>query len=130
MKKYSSGFTVIELLFVTTIFAIASIFFFIQKNNVEVFADDNTKKTAINAIYYSLEEVFYPENKFYPQTIDVDILRAVDPDAFSDPYGLTINTSGSSYTYKATDCENSMCKGYTLTATLEKENDYTKKNRN
>ncbi len=130
MKKHANGFTVIELLFVTTISAVACVFFFVQKNSLEVIADDNTKKTAINAMYYGLEEVFYPANGFYPQSINSDVLKSVDPDLFTDTDGNDINTTDSAYTYKPIDCENSKCKGYTLKATLLEEDDYTKKNKN
>ena len=130
MTKYSRGFTVIEILFVSLIAIAASILFFIQKNNLEIVASDNTKKTAINAMYYSLEESFYPTNKYYPQTISSDILKTVDPALFTDPSGVKINTTGSSYTYTPTDCQDSKCKSYKLKATLQNESDYTKTNKN
>lgn len=130
MTKQSEGFTVIEIIFVAVILAIASIFFFVQKNGLEITANDNIKKTAINAMYYSLEEVFYPANKYYPQSISAENLKSVDPDLFDDPDGFTINTAGSAYTYKPTNCEAEKCKGYTLTATLEDEDDFKKTNKN
>lgn len=130
MNRKNEGFTVIEIIFVTVILAIASIFFFIQKNSLQVTADDNAKKTAINSMYYSLEEVFFPANNYYPQSISSDNLKSVDPDLFDDPDGLTINTAGSAYTYKPVNCEAEKCKGYTLKATLENEEDYKKTNKN
>lgn len=130
MKNRNNGFTIIELIFITVILAVAGIFFFIQKNNLQVTAVDNSKKVAINAMYYSLEEVFYPENKYYPQTISSDNLKSVDPDLFTDPDGIKINTSGSAYSYKPVNCENEKCKGYTLKATLDNEADYIKTNKN
>lgn len=130
MTKYSRGFTVIEILFVSLIAITASILFFIQKSNLEIVSSDNTKKTAINAMYYSLEESFYPTNKYYPQTISSDILKTVDPAIFTDPSGVKINTAGSAYTYTPTNCQDSKCKSYTLKATLQNEADYTKTNKN
>lgn len=130
MTKYSRGFTVIEILFVSLIAITASILFFIQKSNLEIVASDNTKKTAINAMYYSLEESFYPTNKYYPQTISSDILKTVDPALFTDPSGTKINTAGSAYTYTPTNCQDSKCKSYTLKATLQNEADYIKTNKN
>lgn len=130
MTKYSHGFTVIEILFVSLIAITASVLFFIQKSNLEIVASDNTKKTAINAMYYSLEESFYPTNKYYPQTISSDILKTVDPALFTDPSGTKINTAGSAYTYTPTNCQDSKCKSYTLKATLQNEADYIKTNKN
>jgi len=130
MTKQSEGFTVIEIIFIATLIAFASVFFFIQKNNLEITANDNTRKSAINAMYYSLEEVFYPANKFYPSTISSDNLKSMDPELFSDTDGKMINTAGSAYTYKPTDCVNDKCKGYTLKTTLVNEADFEKTNRN
>jgi len=130
MIKRTNGFTVIEILFATLLLGLASILFFVQKNNLEVVARDNTKKTAINAMYYSLEEVFYPTNKFYPQSISSDNLKSVDPTLFNDPNSLTINTAGSAYTYTPTNCVDNKCKSYTLRATLENEDDFVKTNKN
>ena len=38
------------------------IVFFIQKANVDAMNRDDARKTAINAMYYALEEGFYAEN--------------------------------------------------------------------
>lgn len=129
MKKHSYGFTVIELLFVTLLIGAASVIFFIQKNNIEAIAKDDTKKISINAMYYSLEEVFYPANNYYPQTINEDNLKSVDPDLFTDPDGIKIGSAGSAYVYSPTDCNNNQCKSYTLRATLQNENEFTKTSR-
>ena len=106
MKKKTGGFTVIELVFIIVVLVLASIIFFVQKNNVEIIAQNNTKKTAINSMYYSLEEVFYPTNKYYPQTIGTDNLKSVDPTLFTDPNGIKIGKAGSAYTYSPTNCLN------------------------
>ena len=130
MKNKSKGFTVIELIFIIIVFGLASILFFVQKNNIEVIAQNNTKKTAINSMYYSLEEVFYPANKYYPRTIDSTNLYSVEPSLFTDPNGVKLGTAESAYTYSATDCNENKCKSYTLKSTLEKEADYIKTNKN
>lgn len=130
MTKYSRGFTVIEILLASFVAIFASVLFFIQKNNIETVAKDNTKKTAINAIYYSLENSFYATNKYYPQSISSDNLKTLDPSLFIDPDGVKISTSGSSYTYKPTNCQDGKCKSYTLKADLQNEVDYTKTNKN
>jgi Tfp pilus assembly protein PilE len=130
MKKRISGFTVIELVFIIIVLGIASIIFFVQKNNVEVIARDNSEKTAINAMYYGLENVFYPANKYYPQTISSTNLTSVEPALFTDPAGVKLGTAGSAYTYTPTNCTDNECKSYTLKATLTNEADYIKTSRN
>lgn len=130
MTKLSNGFTVIEILFIALIAGATSILFFVQKNNLEITANDNAKKTAINAMYYSLEEVFYPTNKYYPRTINSDNIKTIDPKLFTDPDGVIINTAGGAYTYEATNCKDDQCKSYTLKSTLQNENDFIKSNRN
>lgn len=130
MIKRSNGFTVIELILIIIVLSVASIIFFVQKNNIEVIARDNTEKTAINAMYYSLEEVFYPANKYYPQTVGTDNLTSVDPALFKDPNGVKLGTAGSTYTYSPTNCTDNKCKSYTLKATLTNEADYVKNSRN
>jgi hypothetical protein len=130
MKKQVDGFTVIEILFIAVLLGAASIIFFVQKNNLEVISRDDARKTSINAIYYSLEEVFYPANKFYPQTVNSDNLKSLDPALFSDTDGTKIGDAGSTFTYEPTDCTDQKCKGYTLKTTLEKEADFIKTNRN
>jgi len=129
MKKRTDGFTVIELIFIVILLATAGVLFFIQKNSIEISAQDNIRKTAINAMYYSLEEVFYPTNQYYPQSISSDNLTSVDPTLFTDPNGIKLGKAGSEYTYSPTDCDNGKCKSYTLKSTLSNEADYIKKNR-
>ena len=130
MTKQSNGFTVIELFFIVILLVAASILFFVQKNNIEISAQDNVKKTAINAMYYSLEEVFYPANKYYPQTINSDNLKSVDPALFTDPDDIDLGDAGSAYTYTPTNCTDNQCKSYTLKSTLANEAEYTKTNKN
>jgi prepilin-type N-terminal cleavage/methylation domain-containing protein len=123
------GFTVIELLFVVVLLAGASILFFVQKSNIQTAAADNQRKTAINAMYYSLEEVYYPAHKAYPQTVDEKVLPSVDPSLFTDPNGKKIGDGQSNYSYKPTNCNDGQCQSYTLQATLQNEADYVKTNR-
>lgn len=127
--NYSKGFTIIELLIVIAVAGVASIFFFIQKGDIEAAARDTQRKTAINAMYYSLEEVYYKENVSYPRTLNPDILPSVDEDLFDDPSGIRIGESDSDYRYEATDCDEDACKGYTLRTSLESEDDFVRKNR-
>jgi Tfp pilus assembly protein PilE len=130
MTKRSHGFTVIELVFIVALLSVASIIFFVQKHNIEVVAQDDVKKTSINAMYYGLEEVFYPANQYYPQTISSDNLKSVDPDLFTDPSGIKLGSIGSTYTYSPTNCADNKCKSYTLKTTLTDETDYIKTSKN
>lgn len=127
--KSSRGFTVIELLIVVVFLAAASIIFFVQKNNIEVARRDTERKTAINAMYYSLEEVYFKNHNAYPRTISSTNLPSVDPDLFKDPNGVKIGESNSDYRYEPTNCDGDDCKGYTLRTSLENEADYIKTNR-
>lgn len=130
MNRQSRGFTIIELFFIIVLLGAASILFFAQKNNLEVAARDETRKTAINAMYYSLEEVFYKTNGYYPQKIDTNVLPSMEPALFTDPEGVKLGEANSEYRYEATNCENDHCKSYTLRTTLENEADFIKTSRN
>jgi type II secretory pathway pseudopilin PulG len=129
--KRTQGFTVIELIVAIVFLAVATTLLFIQKNNIEAAQRDTDRKTAINAMYYNLEEVFYAKNGYYPSKIDSKTLRAMDPELFTDPDGFKMNDdSDAEYRYDGTNCTNDKCKSYTLRADLEKEDDYVKTSRN
>lgn len=139
MQK-GSGFTVIELLFVVLILAIISVVFFVQRDNIQVAARDEKRKTSINAMYYSLEEVFYKQNKYYPRVLTSNLLPSVDKALFTDPNGVELGQTideiddeevpvESDYRYEAVECDGDECQGYTLRATLENEDDYIKTSR-
>jgi Tfp pilus assembly protein PilE len=130
MIKRDSGFTVIEIIFIVLVLAVASVVFFVQKNNLEVSARDNQRKTAINAIYYSLEQVYYKQNHSYPKTVTQTILPSVDPALFIDPNGAAIGDASSNYRYLPTNCTDSGCASYTLRTTLENEADFVKQSNN
>lgn len=128
--KRSAGFTVIEIIVVIVFLGAATVLLLMQKDNLQATQRDNTRKTAINAMYYNLEEVFYEKNGYYPATVDSKTLRAMDPELFTDPDGIKLGEEGSTYTYEGLNCENEKCKAYKLSAALEKEAVYEKTNRN
>lgn len=128
--KASKGFTVVEILFIVALLATASIIFFVQRANVETAAHDNVRKTAINAMYYSLEEVYFPKHQSYPISIDSKTLPSVDPELFTDPDGNAFGDSLSQYHYEGLNCSNNQCKSYTLRADLDNEGDFIKQSRN
>lgn len=154
MKKHSpsrsAGFTVIELIVVIVVLAAASLLFFYQKNNLQTASLDERRKTAINSIYYSLEEVYYPKNGSYPAELTSSNLTSVDPDLLTDTNGVKIddkldasqlsdsdkkalgdtNKRLSEYVYEPVNCgTDGKCKGYTLRVTLANEAEYIKKSR-
>ncbi len=129
MNKRSNGFTVIEILLIVSVLMAASILFFIQKNNISVSSRDDTRKTAINAMYYSLEEVYHKNNKYYPTSIDERVLPSVDPELFTDPNGNKIGSAESDYRYEPTNCKNDKCSSYTLRSKLQNEDDFVKTNK-
>jgi type II secretory pathway pseudopilin PulG len=127
--KVSRGFTVIELTIVAVLFGLASVLFFVQKATIESAGRDEHRKTAINSMYYGLEEVYFKENKTYPRTISAETLRSVDPELFKDPDGVAIGDGESNYRYETASCNGDTCKEYTLRTTLENEADYVKTQR-
>jgi len=128
MNKTSRGFTIIELLVIIVIIGAASVLFFMQKNNLEIATRDEKRKISINAMYYSLEEVFYKTNGYYPRTINETVLTSMDPALFTDPQGVKIGENTSNYRYESLDCNGDQCKSYTLRTTLENEDDFIKNN--
>lgn len=124
------GFTVIELVAMVTLLIIIGVVFWSQKTNIETAARDDKRKIAINAMYYSLEEVHYATHKSYPKTLSSSVLPSVDKKLFTDPRGNEIGKASSDYSYEGKNCVDNTCKSYTLHAHLEHEADYTKQSKN
>jgi len=127
--KRSQGFTVIEVIVVILFLGVVTTLLLIQRNNLEAAGRDDRRKTAINAIYFNLEEVFFKKNGHYPAEITSKKLPAMDPELLTDPNGVKIGEAESDYRYEGLNCTNDKCKGYKLTAELEKEAVYEKTNR-
>lgn len=124
------GFTVIELLSLVLLLVVIGAVFWSQKTNIETASRDDKRKTAINAMYYSLEEVYYPTHKNYPKVLSPSTLTSVDPAIFKDPSGKTLGKADSDYRYEAKDCVENGCKSYVLRTKLQNEADYSKESRN
>ena len=84
------GFTVIELIVVAIVLAVAGVMVFAYANNVSATNQDEQRKTAINAMYYALEEVYYKQHSSYPASLTAATLPSVDPALFTDPDGFTL----------------------------------------
>ena len=126
MKK---GFTILELVVVAIFASLLLIIGVVQKSNMDAMDRDDKRKQAINAMYYALEEGFFTAHGYYPESISEENLTVMDPELFTDPWGVNLGADGSSYSYEAANCEDGKCREYTLRAKLEKEDDYVKKNR-
>ena len=127
--KHTRGFTVIELLVVVAFLAVVTVVFVSQRATINATQRDNQRKTAINAMYYNLEEVYKKKHNMYPLSIDSKVLTAMDPALFTDPNGITLGQTGANYRYEGTACDTKGCKQYDLRASLEREADYVKTNR-
>ena len=128
--KAKKGFTVLEIIIVGVFATLLVILFFVQKANLDAIKRDENRKTAINAMYYALEEDFYAKNKYYPETISEENIKVIDPALWTDPSGVNLGDAASSYSYTPANCTDGKCKEYVLKAKLEKEDEYIKYNRN
>lgn len=123
------GFTVIEILALILLLGVIAVVFWTQKTTIETSAKDDARKTAINALYFSLEEVYFPTNKYYPKTLSASTLPSVDPELFKDPQGVSLGEAKSDYSYEGKSCIGERCESYTLRTKLVNEADYVKNSR-
>jgi general secretion pathway protein G len=130
MKRFNSGFTVIELIVAIVFITIVASLVIMQQASLAASSRDTSRKTAINAMYYSLEDAFHQQKGYYPEKIDSSNLTSMDPALFVDPNGVKLGDASSNYRYETINCTNGRCTGYTLRADLEKEADYIKTSRN
>ena len=124
------GFTVLEIIIVAVFATLALVLFFVQKSNIDAMQRDEDRKTAINAMYYALEESFYQDHGYYPEFISEENIKVIDPALWTDPLGFNLGDPSSSYSYTPANCNEGKCKEYILKAELEKEDTYVKSNRN
>ena len=129
--KTKKAFTVLELVLAIIFVGVFVVLFFLQKVNLAAMDRDEKRKTAINAMYYALEEGYYTQNEGYPEHIEkADVLPWIDPNLFTDPMGINLWDEGSNYSYEASDCTDGKCQSYVLRAEMEKEASYIKSSRN
>ena len=125
MQK-TNGFTVIELIVAIAFLLLAGTLFLVQKGDLDSSHRDEARKTAINAIYYNLDELFWVSNKYYPEKIAADTLKGLDPALLKDPEGRSLGEARSDYRYEPESCVDGKCKNFVLRTTLEKEADFVK----
>lgn len=123
------GFTVIELIVAATFLIAVAVLGFSQWSKLTSEKNNAAKRTAINAIYYSLEEDFYKRNGYYPEKIDDKTLPTMDAALLTDPSGIKLGEGNGSYRYEPTNCSNAKCKSYTIKTSLAGESDYIKESR-
>lgn len=124
-----NGFTVIELLVVIAFLIAVAVLGFFQLSKIRDESDNTKKRTAINAMYYSLEEGFYAKNGYYPEKLEDRTLLTMDTALLNDPNNKKIGDKASAYHYEAANCNNGKCKSYKLRAVLAGEDDYVKESR-
>ena len=124
------GFTILEVIIVGVFATLLLILFFVQKQNIDAMDRDESRKTAINAMYYALEEGFFADHGYYPEQISENNIKIIDPALWTDPLGFNLGDPMGSYFYEPANCKDGHCKEYTLKAILEKESEYIKQNRN
>lgn len=127
--KRRSGFTVIELLVMIAFLLTATIIGILQVRQAQQVTADTEKKTAINAMYYSLEEAFYKQHGYYPESLQDDTLPTMDKQLLIDPVGRHIGSAESAYHYEPRQCHDGKCQAYTLRADLSQEDDFVRESR-
>ena len=74
--KMKNGFTILEIVIVGVFATLLLILFFVQKGNIDAMERDEDRKIAINAMYYALEEGYYKEHGYYPETISEENIKS------------------------------------------------------
>ena len=113
-KQVKAGFTLVEILVVIAFLGLLFIFALLQYFTLSAMDRDEQRKTAINAMYYALEESFYKQNGYYPETISEENITVIDPALWTDPLGFNLGNPLSSYSYEPANCSQGKCKEYIL----------------
>ena len=129
-NRSQQGFTVLELIVVIVFLVAAGTIIYVQKRDLETAQRDSAAKTAINAMFFNLEDIYYPANQSYPEKLTPEALRGLDPAILKDSNSKQIGDKESDYYYEPKDCKDGKCKSYSLRADLVNENDFVKESRN
>lgn len=128
--KTDRGFTVVEMLVTIIFLGVVGTVGYTLFEAIRMTHRDQDRKVAINTIHANLEEVVKPKLGGYPRVLSASQLTAMDKELLKDPSGAVIGTQSSDYRYEPTDCNGGdVCGGYALSADLEREADFVKKNR-
>jgi prepilin-type N-terminal cleavage/methylation domain-containing protein len=146
-RNRQNGFTIVELIAVIAIIGALLVLIIITHAGVERSERDTERQRDVKALHTELE-AYYALNNRYPLLSDVNNsnwrstnMKGLDSDVLQDPNNvdaLLIEKPDSSvYAYKVTSakgtkCDNqkTLCTQYTLTATLENGQTFTKNNLN
>lgn len=124
--RRSNGFTMIELSAVIVLAVVVIVLGVMQKNDLEAGQRDQTRKTAINALYYGITQGYFPSHHFYPSSISPKTLPYIDPKLFVDPEGRSLGQPASDYHYQGLNCTNGHCQKFELRSHLDKEATYVR----
>lgn len=145
LKKRESGFTIVELLIVIVVIGILAALVITTYSGIQAKARNSKRQTDIQAIQTQLE-AYFAEAGHYPSRTDMNTaswrtanMKSLDEGALKDPQGdsatLVDAAAAKSYAYVVTNssgtaCEDAdtTCAQYTLTATLEGGDTYSKSN--
>lgn len=109
-KTNQKGFTIIELLVVIVIIGILVALALPQLFAAQARGRDTDRKNDLKNIQQKLE-TYFNDNDFYPaEATDIDGVSLAGP-------------RNTTYDYEAGDCTGDECQSYTLSATLENEED-------
>lgn len=146
-KSNQKGFTIVELLIVIVVIGILAALVITTFTGIQQRARNTERQTDIKAIHGQVE-AYYAQNGRYPTldnmndtTFRTDNMKGLDVEALKDPKGTAGTLAGAAaanvYSYvvqSATGgaCDNTTndCAQYTLTATNEGGDIYTKQNLN
>lgn len=125
--KASRGFSVVELMVAIVFLGVVGTVIYEQQGALRSIHRDQSRKVAMNEIYYNLEEVVKPKLGGYPRLLTAAQLTAMDKRYLKDPAGVLVGASDSQYRYEPTGCNGGdVCRGYTLRADLEREADFVR----
>jgi Tfp pilus assembly protein PilE len=141
IKKISnnqSGYSVIELIFLSVIVIILASVLIAASSGVRIRERNNTRIADIKTLQLNLE-IFYARNGFYPSLIEInqshwtaENMKQVPPSDFIDPSSknnvqlFTSSSTKTNFGYNVSSSSGSVCNNktvaceqYVLTATLE-----------
>lgn len=118
--------TIVEALVAVVIVLAVGGLFWAQQAEAHTRAQDASRKRDINALYYYLEDVYYPQHRGYPATLNPNELQGLNLATLKDPGGRLVNAKNGDYTYEPSGCSANVCSNYKLSAQLQDEATFSK----